>query len=89
MPPITTYTLIDRDLEDYATRIKNIFVAFLHAEKIITKEVRDDLLYNYAIITRKPNFFSRFFKKSDDEKQWVLVKQCNLPEIKDDDKATK
>ena len=77
-----TYNLTNEDLESEATGIKDMVVFYLHKNGHITDEVCEDMRLNYAIIVRKPSFFSKLWKsiinKNDNVIQYILVKQVSM-----------
>lgn len=82
------YTFTNRNLEGFATDVKNVLVNFLYKEKILNDEQAVDLTNNYAFMYRKPSFFRRIFPKkvkaSKEFADLILVKQCTLPEEKEE-----
>jgi hypothetical protein len=78
------YTFMERDLEGFATDVKNRIVHFLHKEGIIDDEQVVDLTNNYALVYRKPSFFRRFFpkkaKSAEEHADLIIVRQCDLSE---------
>jgi len=70
-----------------ATKIKTTFIEFLYNEGIINYETYMELELNYAIIIKKPSFFSRFWLRSKypNEYHYIVTKQCTLSSTKDDE----
>lgn len=87
---INTYTYTDKDIESSANQIKNFILARLYERHEITKEVYENLTTNYAILCKKPSFFSKVWTKifGSDNLIYILVKQDSLtqPDQKDEPK---
>jgi hypothetical protein len=84
---IQTYNLITEELEEQATEIKNMVLQFLYDRGIIDKPICEDLALNYAIIIKKPSFFTKLWKKKTEDKlQFIIVKQCSIKNKVDENK---
>ena len=71
----------EKEFEQEATKIKNIFVSFLYDNDLIDNETYMDFQLNYGIIIKKPSFFSRLWKKKNIYKEifhYIIVRQHSL-----------
>jgi len=71
----------EKEFEQEATNIKNIFVSFLYDNDLIDHETYMDLQLNYGILIKKPSFFSRLWKRKNIYKEifhYVIVRQHSL-----------
>lgn len=77
---INTYTYTDGDVESAANQIKDFILTRLYQRKEITKDVYENLTTNYAILCKKPSFFSKIWAKiyGSDNLIYILVKQDSL-----------
>ena len=59
---------------------RRLILAELYNSGCIKRDVLDDYTHNYAIISKKPSFFSQFWKKfyKKDEDHYILIKQKSL-----------
>lgn len=84
---IQTYNFVTEELEEQATVIKNMVLQFLYDRGTIDKTICEDLSLNYAIIIKKPSFFTKLWKKkTEDTLQYILVKQCSIKNKNSKDK---
>jgi len=74
---IDVYSLTEDELEVEVNSAKNLILSILFNDNVITAEQYKHYRVNYAIIIKKPSFFSRLWKKvrNADDKQYVIVRQ--------------
>lgn len=85
MAVLEKFKLLPSELEEEATKIKNLIIFHLYKQGYIDEKDYNDLSLNYAILVRKPSFFSSLWKcllksKKEDELKYILVKQISLRE---------
>lgn len=82
------FRMTSEELEQEVTNVKNLLISFLQIEGHISKEVADNLIYNYGIVIKKPSFFTRLWKKKNIQLtglQYIIVKQLTIKEKSPDD----
>jgi len=71
------FNLDNPGLTSVVNQAREIYIESLFSEKVISREVRDDLL-QYAIVVSEPGmlgrFWNKFFKKSPVESYFTVVK---------------
>jgi len=83
MGTMDMYTLTTEQMEECLTQAKCVFVEYLLNDGYIDKETAEKLIFDTAILLRKPNFFSvswnKYFRKGDKTKpHYVVVEQKTL-----------
>ena len=87
------YTMTTDKLEQQCNTIKDILMRKLFDDGLISIEVHNDYVSNYAFIIRTPSFFSSFWQKllNHDKETYILVKQQSFRDEgepdEDDDRA--
>ena len=85
------YTFSERELETFATKIKNIVLEHLVLNGFIDHDAVKEFMMNYGIVVRKPSWFSEGWNDTsvEDTLQYVLIEQKSiLPEpLKEDEKG--
>jgi hypothetical protein len=81
------FTFTKDELEDKLSVVMKMTVEFLYDQKVISKEDYEEFHINYAIILKKPNFFSKIwnFLTKEENLNFIIVRQCSLPDPPDDD----
>lgn len=79
---IEHFTLTPEDLEEFMNQGRESMLYQLLKDKVITKKQYQDYRLNYAMIYKRPSFFSGvwnklFPKEEADCRRAMLVKQCN------------
>jgi len=76
------FAFTNSEFEEEMGKVKETILNFLYREGIITSKIYEDMILNYAIIIRKPRFFSKLwcskFKKNKDVMNYILIKQLTL-----------
>lgn len=86
------YTLGTLELEETMNQTMGVTLQFLVDKKFITLEDYKDLMVNYAIILRRPSFFSKawqILKGKKEPPHIIIVKQQNLRSNEDTQKEEK
>lgn len=75
MPIYKTYTLSEVDLERDANRAFKLTIAALKEKGFLSEEACEEL-DNWALIIKKPSFFSKILKNDDKEElHYTFVKK--------------
>ena len=76
------YTLTTEKFEEQCNTVKDVILRTLFNDGLISIEVHNDFVTNYAFIIRKPSFFSHFWKTlfNHDRETYILVKQQSFKE---------
>lgn len=85
------YSLSQDEFEEEVNKAKIVTLALLVNEGVITEEQFQEYNNNYAIILKKPSFFSKIWNKAtkkEEYRQFIMVKQMNLniPELEEKEK---
>jgi hypothetical protein len=86
MSAISMYSFTREDIEDNAQAVKHVLLDILRKNGDITVEAWEEYSRNYAILCRKPTFFSSFWKKfaskeQENSLQYIVVKQVNMEPV--------
>lgn len=88
MKSMDVYTLGTEELEATMNQVMGVTLHFLYKNKYIDESTYLDLNTNYAIILRRPTFFSKAWDMLKGKKETphiIIVKQQNLETTEDDE----
>ena len=77
MSGISMYNLTNDELQEYSNNAKDAFIDQLVKDKVVTKEIGEEMC-KYIILVKKKNMFGKFFEKlfstEDGYLTWLVVK---------------
>jgi hypothetical protein len=86
------YTLGTEELEDIMNQTIGVYLKFLLDNEYITTDQYNDLVINYAVILKRPSFFSKawqILKGKSERPHIIIVKQQNLQSDEDEKEEEK
>lgn len=74
------YNMTIEDKEEDANIGKDLTLDFLVKNNFITKEVGEELSKTLFLTVRKKSWFTKLFKKGDENPVWRIAKLAEVPE---------